>query len=119
MYNCDFCDENFYNDIDLINHFNQTHIEDFNSNLENERNIFKKKVEDKKFFPGFDYLNNFCIFNKNKLETECFICTNSYNTDKKSLKLLCCKKFLCNNCLIKHINYKKKIICPFCNFIYH
>lgn len=125
-YNCPMCDNKYFNEILLGEHFIISH---------NNYNEFGKLDDNikKNGFPGFDileYIYMIEIMSDCQIEAivkndeKCSICFSNFinntkynnNNDDNILPLImmCCDMFICQNCLQKYIEKKNKLICPFC-----
>lgn len=106
---CPICSDTFSTESYLGEHFINAH---------NDYNIFCKLDERSgSGFPGFDLLRRINMIKKvNKIvEDDCTVCKIGYGEEnKRPIRLLCCKKLICRDCLFNYLSITDTVICPYC-----
>lgn len=118
-YKCPSCDNKYSNTFLLGEHFILSH--------DNYNVLCSLDEKNHNGFPGFDLLikiNMIKYLNKKKFINKlCGICVFSFTDDnyeniisenRNPVKMKCCKRLICCNCLMNHIMSSDTIICPYC-----
>lgn len=122
QFECPTCDNKFTTQYLLGEHFMQTH-NDYEVLCSLDNVVHNG-------FPGFDILHKIGMIKKIssiKTKNKCKVCYSSYtdikehnfkiiDNNKNPIKLSCCRKTVCHECLLNHVSINETLKCPLCRF---